>query len=128
MMTEKISEQVSEQNAADIVTEATFKEIEETSKEDLLKLLFDKGVEKIESKLNDIQYVINKISSYKAELKEISEIVRPSILITSVGNKTQYKLRSDFDASGFIDAYKKFLHDKINDLYCTAMELLGMTK
>ena len=96
-ISEQVSEQVSEQTAADIVAE-------ETSKEALLKLLFDKGIEDIESKLNDIQYVINKISSYKAELKEISEIVHPSILITSVGNKTQYRLRSEFDASGFIDS------------------------
>lgn len=114
-------------NAAEIVTEEASKEIEETAKEVLLKLLFDKGVENIESKLNDIQYVINKISSYKAELKEISEIVRPSILITSVGNKTEYRLRSEFDANPFMDAYKKFLQDKINELYCASMELLGMT-
>lgn len=114
-------------NAADIVSEATYKEIEESSKEALLKLLFDKGVETIENKLDEIKCVINKISSYKAELKEINEIIRPTVSITSVGNKTEYRLRPEFDASQFIDAYKKFLQDKINELYCTAMELLGMT-
>lgn len=78
----------------------------------------------LDDKLQHVADIRASILSYKSELKELSDMKRYSILIHSIGNKTDYRMRDEYDSSKILESYKQFLQEKIDSFYTELKDCL----
>ena len=78
----------------------------------------------LDDKLQQVADIKNRIESYKGELKDLNDLKRYSLLIANIGNKTEYRMRAEFNTDEILEKYKQFLQEKIDGFYAELKDLL----